>query len=158
MGFPVTNDIFAENAWYFRNALVRANYTDWTKVIRATTEYLELFLKNLLTGEKNELKNRYLHIQWNIEKQDIGPIKQVIGQTKQDIELPDRLSAKTKKNILALFEHFGFNQFFGRTEVMETLSLTASPASALISRMLSYEMILPISGHGKGKYIFKNGV
>ena len=68
MGFSVTNDIFAENAWYFRNALVRANYTDWNKGIRATTAYLELFLKNLLAGENNELKNRYLHIQWNDEK------------------------------------------------------------------------------------------
>ena len=157
MGFPVTNDIFAENAWYFRNALVRANYTDWTKGIRATTEYLELFLKNLLAGEKNELKNRYLHIQWNNEKQDIENSKQDIGITKQDIELPDGLSGKTKKNIITLFSRFGFEQYFGRTDVMETLSLTASPASALISKMLSYKLIVPISGYGKGKYIFKYG-
>ena len=39
------------HAWYFRNALVRANYTDWNKGIRSTTEFLELFLKNLLAGE-----------------------------------------------------------------------------------------------------------
>ena len=151
MGFPVSNDIFAENAWYFRNALVRANYTDWTKGIRATTEYLELFPKNLLAGEKNELKNRYLHIQWNVEKQDIG-------QAKQDIELSDGISERTRKNILALLDRFGFDQYFGRTVVIESLSLTASPASVLISRMLSYKLAVPISGHGKGKYIFKNGV
>ena len=42
-GFDVTNDIFAENAWYFRNSLVRANYNDLTKCIHETTEYLELF-------------------------------------------------------------------------------------------------------------------
>ena len=158
MGFSVTNDIFAGNAWYFRNALVRANYTDWSKGIRATTEYLELFLKNLLAGEKNELKNRYLHIQWNDEKQDIESLKQDIDLSKQDIELPDGLSGKTKKNILRLFDHFGFDQYFGRTEVMETLSLTASPASALISKMLDSNLIIPISGHGKGKYIFTNHV
>lgn len=52
MGFDVTNDIFAENAWYFRNALVRANYNDFQKGIRETTEFLELFLRNLLLGEK----------------------------------------------------------------------------------------------------------
>ena len=62
LGFDVTNDIFAENAWYFRNALVRANYTNLKKGVVDTTEYLELFLRNLLLGENNPLKNRDMHI------------------------------------------------------------------------------------------------
>lgn len=62
LGFDVTNDIFADNAWYFRNALVRANYTNLKKDVHETTEYLEMFLRNLLLGESNELKNRNLHI------------------------------------------------------------------------------------------------
>ncbi len=62
LGFDVTNETFAENAWYFRNALVRANYTNLQKGIHETTEFLELFLRNLLLGEKNPLKNRHLHI------------------------------------------------------------------------------------------------
>lgn len=52
LGFSVTNSIFAENAWYFRNALVRANYTDLQKGVHETTEYLEVFLRNLLLNEK----------------------------------------------------------------------------------------------------------
>ena len=70
LGFSVTNDIFAENAWYFRNALVRANYTNLPKGVHETTEYLEAFLRNLLLDEKNELCNRNLHIsgQGNEEK------------------------------------------------------------------------------------------
>lgn len=67
LGFSAENDIFAENAWYFRNALVRANYTDLPKGIYETTEYLELFLKNLLLDEKNELKNRNLHVSGILE-------------------------------------------------------------------------------------------
>lgn len=63
LGFDVTNDIFAENAWYFRNAMVRANYNNYKKGVFATTEYLELFLRNLLLEETNPLKNRELHIQ-----------------------------------------------------------------------------------------------
>lgn len=63
LGFDVTNDIFAENAWYFRNAMVRANYNNYQKGVFATTEYLELFLRNLLLEETNPLKNRDLHIQ-----------------------------------------------------------------------------------------------
>ena len=54
LGFSATNDIFAENAWYFRNALVRANYTNLQKGIHETTEYLEAFHRNLLLNEKNE--------------------------------------------------------------------------------------------------------
>lgn len=62
LGFDATNDIFAENAWYFRNAMVRANYNDLKNGIHETTEYLELFLRNLLLDEKNVLRNREMHV------------------------------------------------------------------------------------------------
>lgn len=60
LGFDVTNDIFAENAWYFRNALVRANYNDLRNGIHETTEFLEVFLRNLLLDEHLPLQNRTL--------------------------------------------------------------------------------------------------
>ena len=62
LGFTVTNESFAEHSWYFRNALVRANYTNLPKGIHETTEYLELFLKNLLLNENHPLSNRDLRI------------------------------------------------------------------------------------------------
>ncbi len=62
LGFDVTNDIFAKNAWYFRNSLVRANYNDLKKGVYETTKYLELFLRNLLLNENHPLHNRTLHI------------------------------------------------------------------------------------------------
>lgn len=62
LGFNATNDIFAENAWYFRNALVRANYNNLAKGIYKNTEFLVHFIRNLLLEEKNELSNRLLHI------------------------------------------------------------------------------------------------
>lgn len=62
-GFEDTNnDMFAQHSWYFRNALVRANYKNLKSNIFVTYTYLEYFLRNILFGEKNELKNRYLHI------------------------------------------------------------------------------------------------
>lgn len=60
LGFDAANDIFAENAWYFRNALVRANYNDLKNGIHETTEFLELFLRNLLMDENHPLYNRTL--------------------------------------------------------------------------------------------------
>ncbi len=87
LGFNVTNDIFAENAWYFRNALVRANYTNLQKNIHETTEYLELFLRNLLLDEKNELRNRTMHISgYFSEKVDIETEKVDIETKKVDID------------------------------------------------------------------------
>jgi len=62
LGFEADNEVFAENSYYFRNALVRANYSNIPKEIEETTEYLELFFRNLMLGEANELKSRYLRI------------------------------------------------------------------------------------------------
>lgn len=65
LGFDVDNASFKQHSWYFRNALVRANYRNLQKGVERTTEYLQLFLRNLLMGEHNELRNRYLHIRWD---------------------------------------------------------------------------------------------
>lgn len=62
LGFNADNELFAENSWYFRNALVRANYNNLQKGIHENLEFLEKFFRNLLLGEHNELKNRFLHI------------------------------------------------------------------------------------------------
>jgi hypothetical protein len=67
LGFSESNDIFAQNSLYFRNALVRANYSDLKRGIYETTEYLELFLRNMLLNEKNELLSRKLHIDFDAE-------------------------------------------------------------------------------------------
>ena len=156
LGFSATNDIFAENAWYFRNALVRANYTNLQKGIYETTEYLEAFLRNLLLNEKNELHNRDLHISGLLNEEKVD-----IGDTKVDIEsvLSEKgsdFSAKTTVHIHRLFEKFGFDEVFGRSAVMEILELKGSGASKLLSNLVQADIIEPVSGHGKGKYKFKN--
>ena len=169
LGFSAANDIFAENAWYFRNALVRANYTNLQKGIHETTEYLEAFLRNLLLNEKNELHNRNLHISGllNEEKVDIGNTKvdienEKVGiqDTKVDIEsvLSEKssdFSVKTTVHIHRLFEKFGFDEVFGRSAVMELLGLKGSGASKLLSNLVQADIIEPVSGHGKGRYKFK---
>ena len=155
---------FAENAWYFRNALVRANYTNLQKGIHETTEYLEAFLRNLLLDEKNEL-----HISGllNEEKVDIWVTKVDIENGKVDIQdkkvdiesvLSEKggdFSVKTTIHIHRLFERFGFDEVFGRSAVMELLELKGSGASKLLSNLVKADIIEPVSGHGKGRYKFK---
>ena len=155
LGFSATNDIFAENAWYFRNALVRANYTNLQKGIHETTEYLEAFLRDLLLDEKNELHNRNLHISGllNEGKVDIGDIKVDIESVLS--EKGSDFSVKTTAHIHRLFEKFGFDEVFGRSAVMELLELKSSGASKFLSNLMQAGIIEPVSGHGKGKYKFK---
>ena len=166
LGFSATNDIFAENAWYFRNALVRANYTNLQKGIYETTEYLEVFLRNLLLNEKKELHNRNLHISGllNGGEVDIESKKVDIQGKEVDIEriLSEKrsnFSIKTIVHIYRLFEKFGYDEVFGRSAVMELLELKSSGASKLLSNLVQADIIEPVSGHGKGKYKFvENGV
>jgi len=60
MGFSVDNDLFAKHSWYFRNALVRANYRNRLQNIEPEPLFLVRFLRNLLLGENNDLRNRYM--------------------------------------------------------------------------------------------------
>lgn len=73
IGFKVDNSLFARHSWYFRNALVRANYKNVIKGIDYTSVYLERFFRNLLLGDKWDLRNRYLHIhatdEWKVQPQ-----------------------------------------------------------------------------------------
>lgn len=65
IGFRANNDLFAENSWYFRNALVRANYRNPSKGVEPNKSFLVKFFRNLMLGEQHELKNRYMLIGYN---------------------------------------------------------------------------------------------
>lgn len=82
MGFNVTNDLFANHSWYFRNALVRANYQNIQKGIVRNSEYLERFFRNLLLGETNELRNRYMLV--NAPEELVAEQSQPIDRTSTE--------------------------------------------------------------------------
>lgn len=92
LGFDVTNDSFAKHSWYFRNAMVRANYNNIQNGVHETTEFLELFLRNLLMGEKNALQNRVMHIRWDKASSSASadPIKSKDDPINDLIKLSER--------------------------------------------------------------------
>ena len=110
LGFDVTNDVFAKNAWYFRNALVRANFRYIRKGIYDDKTYIVLFLRNLLLNEHNALKNRDLHI--NVDKKNEEPasketrvIELMKGNPKINVnELANAIgvSPRTIKSVIAV--------------------------------------------------------
>ena len=79
LGFDVNNELFEQNSWYFRNALVRANYRNVTKGVNYEQVFLVRFFRNLLLGENNLLKNRYMIInppeEWKMPESEQDPIK-----------------------------------------------------------------------------------
>lgn len=178
LGFDATNDIFAENAWYFRNALVRANYNDLKNGIHETTEYLEVFLRNLLLNEKNPLHNRMMHInkefinllneslkteEANIEmkKVNIKREKANIVTEKVNIDVHDRYSdeihgflEKTINHIQKMYDALSDKVAFGREDVQHATGLKPTRASMLIKELVKRKILEPVSGYGKGKYKF----
>ena len=157
LGFDVTNDIFAENAWYFRNSLVRANYNDLKNGIHETTEFLEVFLRNLLLNENHPLHNRTLYISGTFKetkKPDIESAKPDIDALKSDIETI--FQPKTARHILKLHEVFPGQTIFGRSDVMKAIDIKASRASDLLKEMVEHGIIESVPGHGKGKYRFRH--
>ena len=180
LGFEATNDIFAGNAWYFRNSLVRANYNDLKNGIHETTEYLELFLRNLILNENHPLHNRTLHISGTFKeikeietpdietrkpdietenpgietrKPDIEAKKPDIGALKADID--NAFPPKTSRHILKLYAAFPGQTIFGRSDVMRVIDMKESRASELLRAMKEHGIIVPVAGHGKGKYRFR---
>ena len=156
LGFDVTNDIFAENAWYFRNSLVRANYNDLKNGIHETTEFLEVFLRNLLLNENHPLHNRTLHISGTFkepEKVNIDSEKANIENKKVNIE--EDFTAKTASHVRKLQEALGKEIVFGRSDVQRVLDLKPTRCTALLREMAEHGIIEPVTGHGKGKYRFR---
>ena len=85
---------FAENSWYFRNALVRANYNDVQNGVHQTSVFLERFFENLLAGAHHELKNRFMHIDYDESKRQTTPSAVTDQDTDQDT---DQVSAQVTK-------------------------------------------------------------
>ncbi len=119
MGFDVTNDLFANYSWYFRNALVRANYQNVQKGIMRNSEYLERFFRNLLLGENNELRNRYMVV--NAPKELVT--EQVQHDNHTSTEQPTvQLTEQVRTLLLALS-----NEQLSLKRLMEKVGLKHRP-------------------------------
>ena len=119
IGFKVSNEMFALHSWYFRNALVRANYKNAVKGIDYSPVYLERFFRNLLLNEKWDLRNRYLHIhpteEWRVQPNLAAP-------TSTPTSTPTSLIHTDNKNIIRLVKTLGEEQLSVK-QIMEKIGL-----------------------------------
>ena len=143
IGFKADNRMFEEHSWYFRNALVRANYKNVAKGISQDDHFLELFFRNLLMGENNELMNRYLLVnppeEWkqaasarqvpykhptstpqvgdklHIEDPNIQKLILAVDEKELSVkEIMDSLGLKDRKNVLNLYLNPAIDEGFVR--------------------------------------------
>ena len=122
-GFNVSNQVFAENSWYFRNALVRANFNDLQNSVHSTTVFLEQFMENLLTGAKHELKNRYMHIDFSDTVQSAkSEISKCKNCTLEELAILREISNNPSITQKALAEAIGKSE---RTMKSRTVELQA---------------------------------
>jgi fido (protein-threonine AMPylation protein)/DNA-binding transcriptional ArsR family regulator len=127
LGFKkVNNDLFAEHSWYFRNALVRANYEDLSKNIYKTEKYLFQFLLNLLQNENHLLKNRELHVQY-IDPVNLtnDPVKVVIDPVNDPVKVQilQQLRQKRNANYIEIAEKIGYSTATIKRHIQELKKL-----------------------------------
>ena len=120
-GFSVNNDLFERHSWYFRNALVRANYRNLKKGINYEPIFLVRFFRNLLLGENNTLKNRYMMIDapedWKMPESAPAPHKYPTSTP----QVQDKLNTDNP-NIISLVQVIGGHELSVK-EIMEGLNL-----------------------------------
>ena len=114
LGFDVTNDTFAKHAWYFRNALVRANYKHIRKGIFEDRSYLIKFLRNLLLNENNPLNNNELHVRAISKNNNVTKENRIVLLMAEnpnikidEIALKLGVSVRTTKSLIATLEQDG---------------------------------------------------
>ena len=128
IGYNVDNDLFAKHSWYFRNALVRANYKNQDFGIDYDFQYLDRFFSNLLHGEEYELKNRYLIInapaEFAEQPQCDSQVSEQVDRTSTE-QVPNKLICDNP-NINKLIETIG-NEECSIKQMMERLQLRHRP-------------------------------
>jgi predicted HTH transcriptional regulator len=129
--------LFAENSWYFRNALVRANYEDLSKGIHKTEKYLIRFLSNLLLKENQSLKNREMHIQV------VEPVNDTV---------------KTKNDTVndTVFSLINQNKKITANEISERLNMSLSTTKRKIKELKEQGLIARIGSDKTGSWKIVN--
>ena len=112
LGFEVNNEPFEKHSWYFRNALVRANYTNIKKDVYMNNTFLEKFFENLLLGKNNELKNRYTHIRYteNIEKTSVENDETFGSKEKTSVQILDLMKENPSITLQQIAEKIGLSK------------------------------------------------
>jgi predicted HTH transcriptional regulator len=146
-GMKVENDAFKNYSWYFRNALVRANYNDLKNGIHATTKYLELFFSNLLLGTQYELKNRYIHVDFiaNQNSKESQSVNLKVSKVQND-------TLKCSLEEMAVLKLVGENPSITQKEIIAQTGKSLSTIKRIMESLQEKEYIRRVNGKRYGKW------
>lgn len=143
-GFRVNNDAFEKNSWYFRNALVRANYNNIQKGIHSTTKFLEMFFSNLLLDTYYELKNRYMHIDY-VNGSNLQSVNSKVSKSQFDT-----LDCTLEE--VAILELIAKNPNIKQQELVEATGKSLSTVKRIMKSLQDKNYIRRDSGKRYGKW------
>lgn len=141
MGIPATNDMFKEHSWYFRNALVRASYKGLN--ISPTTEFVEKFLRNVILGETNELRNRDMLVRAALPDSPLQSIK-TTGSNSQFDTLNCTLGE------LATLKAIETNPHITQSEIAKTIKKSVSTIKRITSALVAKGILVRKNGRRNG--------
>lgn len=141
MGIPATNDMFKEHSWYFRNALVRASYKGLN--ISPTTEFVERFLRNVVLGEKNELRNRDMLVGASLPK----TMPQSITAPNPKFQF-DTLNCTLEE--LAVLKAIENNSKITQTDIAKSIKKSASTVKRITSSLVEKGILIRRNGRRNG--------
>ena len=141
MGIQATNDMFKEHSWYFRNALVRASYKGLN--ITPTTEFVERFLRNVILGEKNELRNRDMLVGASLPASTNQSITSTIPKSQFDT-----LNCTLEE--LAVIKVIEANPQITQTEIAKSIKKSASTVKRITSNLVEKGIIVRRNGRRNG--------
>lgn len=141
MGIPATNDMFKEHSWYFRNALVRASYKGLN--ITPTTEFVERFLRNVILGEKNELRNRDMLVGASLPDSTVQSITPHISKPQFD-------TLKCTLEELAVLKTIEENPKITQTEIAKSIKKSVSTVKRITTNLVVKGIIIRRNGRRNG--------
>ena len=155
MGYKVDNDIFAQNSWYFRNALVRANYKNLIEGIEENPVYLERFFRNLILGENNELKNRYTHIDYDEYIKKFGE-KAISSEKNQSIndtaKITQKITVKITVNQQKIIDVIKENPFVTQEELSSIVGIARLNINKNMKKMQEQGIIKRVGADKNGHW------
>lgn len=146
-GLEVSNDVFAEHSWYFRNALVRANYNDLKNGIHATIKYLEQFFSNMLMGTNYELKNRHMHL-------DYAPDFKAADTKRenQNEQKGKNFTLNFTLDELAILRLVALDPMITQKEIAATIGKTERTVKNKMAKLQEKDCIRRMNGKRNGKW------
>ncbi len=141
MGIPATNDMFKEHSWYFRNALVRASYKGLN--ISPTTEFVERFLRNVILGEKNELRNRDMLVGASLPASTVQSITSHVSKSQFD-------TLKRTLEELAVLKTIEENPKITQTEIAKSIKKSVSTVKRITTNLVVKGIIIRRNGRRNG--------